>query len=263
MIFLSYRTEDTEHVVDLLDARLTTEFGEDAVFRDRTRIDPGAPWAQVIDDNARSRKIMLAVIGPSWHLVRRKDGGRRARPSIRDPDDWVRREIAAAKQAGNDIIPVLVDGAAKPRARLLQESGLAFLFETQQAVLRSTAFDRDISELIEALTRRFPDLGPGFATFASDAEATHARTMADRIAARRRYGQALTLLAPDAHGRRHGRTAGRARRARQPGEGRTRPDASPSSRVMAPQEASPGLACGRSTSATRARCVTKGARRVR
>lgn len=200
MIFLSYRTEDAVEIVDLLDDRLSAELGENMVFRDRTRIDPGAPWRQEIDDNARARKIMLAVIGPTWHRARRKDGRSRARPSIRDPDDWVRREILIARDAGNTIIPVLVNRTRKPRPTLLDEAGLGFLFDIQQAVLRSSAFGQDVEKLIEDLTRRFPDLGPSFATFAADAAASHAQSMADRTQARQRYGQALTLLAPDARG---------------------------------------------------------------
>ncbi|HEX4704217.1 MAG TPA: TIR domain-containing protein, partial [Pseudonocardiaceae bacterium] len=62
---------------------------------------------------------MLAVIGPRWLVARGPDG----RNALDNEQDWIRRELLAAKEYGVRVIPVLVgehtvrlDSAALPPA---------------------------------------------------------------------------------------------------------------------------------------------------
>ena len=63
MIFISYRISDSLDLVRRLDADLTREFGEDAVFRDKSRLQGGHDWTHELEQNAKSRRVMLVVIG--------------------------------------------------------------------------------------------------------------------------------------------------------------------------------------------------------
>lgn len=200
MIFLSYRTDDTNEIVDLVELHLQKEFGEDAIFRDRTRIAPGQAWSTEIEGRAQSCTVMLAVIGKKWASLRHQHGPLRGRPRLEDPEDWPRKEIQIALAAGRPVIPVLVNRAKQPAQRLLDAVGLDALFGNQAALLRTDSFETDLKVLIDALHTLCPRLGPDFTTFHSDAAHTHDSAMADPKLARKRYGQALTPLLVDAHG---------------------------------------------------------------
>src|SRR5437868_2972553 len=103
MIFLSYRISDSLDLVSRLDADLTRAFGRDAVFRDQTRLQGGQDWTEQLQHNARSRRVMLVVIGASWQSAVFTDGDRKGFPRLSDPTDWVRREITLSLEAGNVV----------------------------------------------------------------------------------------------------------------------------------------------------------------
>ncbi|HEY0993719.1 MAG TPA: TIR domain-containing protein [Kofleriaceae bacterium] len=200
MIFLSYRTEDTNMIVDVLERDLQKEFGQNAIFRDRTRITAGQAWSTEIKDKAQSCAVMLAIIGDKWASLRHKDGPLRSRSRLEDPEDWPRKEIQIALAAGRPVMPVLVNRAKQPAKRLLVATGLERLFAIQAAQLRTDSFELDLRVLIDALYTLSPGLGPNLATFHADAAHTHDVAMADPKLARKRYGQALTPLLVDTHG---------------------------------------------------------------
>src|SRR5437762_32920 len=114
MIFISYRIADSNDVVDRLDADLAAEFTRDAVFRDKKRLVGGQEWSDELTRNATTRRVMLVVIGPGWQTATFTDGDRKGYPRLSDPEDWVRKEISLALNAGNVVIPVLVNGAPMP-----------------------------------------------------------------------------------------------------------------------------------------------------
>src|SRR5215472_11800017 len=108
MIFISYRISDSLDLVSRLDADLTRAFGHPAVFRDRTRLQPGQDWTAQLEHNARNRRIMLVVIGATWQSAVFTDGDLQGFPRLSDPADWVRREITASLDAGNVVIPLFL-----------------------------------------------------------------------------------------------------------------------------------------------------------
>ena len=92
--------------------------------------------------------VLLALIGPQW--VARDVSGRRR---LHDPNDYVRREIAAALQRDDvRVIPLLVSGAEMPRAEELPDD-LKPLVSRQNFQLRYERFNADVNDLIAQLAK--------------------------------------------------------------------------------------------------------------
>jgi hypothetical protein len=60
MIFISYRISNSLDLVGRLDADLSREFGQDAVFRGKTRLQPGRDWTHQLD--YRGKAVWLIVL---------------------------------------------------------------------------------------------------------------------------------------------------------------------------------------------------------
>lgn len=109
-IFISYRRDDAAAYAGRLYDGLRARYGEDHVFMDVDRIQPGENFASVIERSVHNADVVLAVIGETWLTVSNESGQRR----LDDPDDFVRMEIKATLDAGRRLIPVLVGGAGMP-----------------------------------------------------------------------------------------------------------------------------------------------------
>ena len=145
-IFISYRREDAAGPAHRLYERLADRFSAASVFIDVETLEVGDEFGQVIEEKVGFCDALVAVIGPRW--LDAVDGTGRRR--LDDPDDWVRREIAAALDAGTKVLPVLVDGARLPERRALP-AAVARLADHQVLDLRTDRFDRDADRLIAAL----------------------------------------------------------------------------------------------------------------
>ena len=108
-IIISYRRADSAATAGRIFDRLTSHYGDDAVFMDVDKIPFGTDFRQHIRKVLADSDILLAVIGPSW-LGKASDGTSR----IMDEADPVRVEIETALRQKTRIIPVLVDGANMP-----------------------------------------------------------------------------------------------------------------------------------------------------
>jgi hypothetical protein len=158
-VFLSYRRADGRYAVGWIAERLrrldeVTEVN--TAFRDgelRCGDDFPAALAHEIDNC----DVLVAVIGPDW-LGRRDDGSAR----IRDPDDWVGREVAAALAAGKRVLPVLV-GGAEPLSEADLGEALRPLVN-----LHSVSFDdgNDLEDLVEQLRSHLDEIDRARATVA-------------------------------------------------------------------------------------------------
>ena len=102
-VFVNYRTHDAEDVAVAIETDLSHRFGSDRIFRASKSIEPGENYPQALLRNARTCRVLVAVIGPHW-LDQVRDGRNR----LEDSEDWVRREILAAFEAGACVIPVIV-----------------------------------------------------------------------------------------------------------------------------------------------------------
>lgn len=123
----------------LLFKELESQF---ATFFDE-RIDPGAMWPQVIQEEAEECAIMLVVIGPQWLAKENLE-------RLRDPNDWVRRELQTTLGKANAVrvVPVLCNGARLPTADELPEA-LVSIPTLQAANLLQ--WDSDVAALIKKL----------------------------------------------------------------------------------------------------------------
>ncbi|HVO91235.1 MAG TPA: toll/interleukin-1 receptor domain-containing protein [Terriglobales bacterium] len=93
-IFVSYRREDSRDVAGRLVDRLRQDYSEEQLFLDIDGIPAGTNFDTVLMERLKVCDVLLAMIGPQWANAKDASGKRR----LDEPDDYVRREIAAALQ---------------------------------------------------------------------------------------------------------------------------------------------------------------------
>ena len=164
-IFVSYRRDDSRDVAGRLVDRLRQVYSEDQLFLDIDGIPAGANFESVLDERLKACDVLLAVIGPRWLSAQDAGGARR----LDSPEDYVRREIAAALDRDDvRVIPLLVSGAAMPRAAELPED-LRRLATRQSFQLRYERFNADANDLIAQIAKVVSPAGkrrPGKSTLA-------------------------------------------------------------------------------------------------
>ncbi|MFQ5546425.1 MAG: toll/interleukin-1 receptor domain-containing protein [Acidiferrobacterales bacterium] len=149
-LFISYRRKDTAPTAGRLYDRLREEFGKENLFMDIDTIGAGSDFADTIERAIEQADVLLAVIGSTWSAASASDGEN----SLQNPDDYVRKEIAAALRHRKLIIPVLVDEAAMP-ASVSLPAVLQPLSRLNAVTLSNTRFDADFeilrSKLLDAM----------------------------------------------------------------------------------------------------------------
>lgn len=150
-VFINYRVEERTGYAALLDRELSARFGAGAVFRAPRSIRPGEDFARRIADGLRECAVLLAVMGPDWVAV-----GRRERRVVGGEADWVRREIADAFALGLRVVPVLVDGAVLPVEDDLPPE-LAPLARCQFLRLDDTSVEHDVARIVRELSGLVPE----------------------------------------------------------------------------------------------------------
>lgn len=145
-VFISYRRDDSAGHAGRLFDRLAERFGADQVFRDVDTLAAGEDFQKVLRQRIEDCEVMLALIGPGWLAATDAQG----RARLQEPTDPVRMEIAAALQRDLRVVPVLLQGAALPRAVDLPED-LRPLVRRQAVDVRDASFDRDVQALLQHL----------------------------------------------------------------------------------------------------------------
>ncbi|QHA10014.1 TIR domain-containing protein [Streptomyces broussonetiae] len=121
-VFINYRTGDGDKTAALIDHELSRRFGRDRAFRASKSIVPGSAYPEALLTGLRRSSVLLAVIGPDWTNFQTR---------LRDPEDWVRKEILEAFTCGIPVVPVL-DGRKTDRLnRADLPDGLARLADLQ------------------------------------------------------------------------------------------------------------------------------------
>jgi hypothetical protein len=164
-IFINYRRDDDAGFTQALYQRLEDAFSPESLFMDvEGHIRPGDDFVDILTGQVAASDVLLVVIGPRWldQMTARQD----------DPNDFVVIEITAALTQGKRVIPVLVGGAAMPRADALPDSVKA-LARRNAVGLRPERFKSDCQGLIAALSENL----------AAAAQDREARTFAERQAA--------------------------------------------------------------------------------
>ena len=197
-IFINYRRGDDAGFTQALYQRLEDEFTARNIFMDvEGHIRPGDDFVEVLNAQVAGADVLLAIIGPRWTelLAARAD----------DPDDFVTIEIRAALEKGKRVIPVLVGGAAIPRAEALPE-GIRALARRNAVGLRPERFKADCQGLVTALKEQ---LAAAEAERAARTDAERSAAEADRLQAeaaaaartaeaeQRARAQALAGLTPE------------------------------------------------------------------
>lgn len=139
-IFISYRTCDGVDKATALARELNAVFGDAQVFLDKEDLPAGQPWREAIGAALDHKPILLLLITP---LV--------LGPRLQDPNDPVRREVAAALEFGAHVIPVLGDGVEQlPQAHEWPEA-MHSLAERTWRRLRAYDWREDVDRLVADL----------------------------------------------------------------------------------------------------------------
>jgi TIR domain len=147
-VFICYRREDSAGFAGRIYDRLKASLGRDSVFIDVDNIPAGRDFVEVLSEHVGRCDALIAVIGRKWLASADNDSRRR----LDDPTDFVRIEIEAALARNVPVIPVLVDGAAMPRADDLPDV-LKKLARRQGIEISHNRFDSDAERLTDALAR--------------------------------------------------------------------------------------------------------------
>jgi hypothetical protein len=147
-ILLNYRRGDTAGNAGRLYEALEKRFGEENVFMDIDKIEPGLNFVEVIKRWVGSCDVFLAMIGQHWLTAVDQQGQRR----LDDPGDFVRLELEAALGRDVRLIPILVQDVEMPRADELPPS-LKELALRNGLEIRDVSWQYDVDRLIQALEK--------------------------------------------------------------------------------------------------------------
>lgn len=162
-VFISYRRDDSEGEAGRLFDDLSQRFGPNSVFMDVAGISPGVDFRKAIDDNVAQCAVLLVMIGPAWATLQGETGTAR----LREPNDFVRLEVATALKGKTAVIPVLVHGAKMPKAEQLPEELKDLVFRNC-VELTHARWNSDLAVLVSALE---PFAGSGHGQAHSQASA--------------------------------------------------------------------------------------------
>jgi hypothetical protein len=142
-VFISYRREDSAPYARLIQDRLKDEF---EVFMDVDSIHLGINFVNVLREEVINCDVLIAVIGRGWLDARDDDGTRR----LKNPNDFVRIEVATALRRGTPVIPILLEGIKVPKADELPED-LSELPLRSGLEVHHASFDANMDKLIREL----------------------------------------------------------------------------------------------------------------
>lgn len=145
-IFLSYRRDDSAGFAGRLYDDLTERLPGAQIFMDVDTIQAGEDFVEAIERAVGQSGVVLVLIGPRWLDAADATGMRR----IDNELDYVRLEIEGGLRSGKRVIPVLLQGAAMPRAAQLPES-LRPLARRQAVSLSHARWRSDLAELVEVI----------------------------------------------------------------------------------------------------------------
>ncbi|MEV6484068.1 TIR domain-containing protein [Streptomyces sp. NPDC051576] len=148
-IFLSYRNIERSYAPMLVDRELSRRFGPENVFQAGRSNLPAVHFPTEIDRRVDECDLLIALIDPPWVGE--------DLPLLREPGDWVRREIARALGQGKRVLPVLLDGAEMPRTAELP-ADIAPLTRNIALRMRARTVDTDLLRLIGEVERLVPEL---------------------------------------------------------------------------------------------------------
>ncbi|MGW5714743.1 tetratricopeptide repeat protein [Amycolatopsis sp. NPDC003865] len=151
-VFINYRNADTAFGAAATYEFLAERLGKDRVFLDNQSLAPGDDYPRLLRTALESARLLLVLIGPAWLNAGPTGSGL----TIAREHDWVRYEIRRALIRGIPIVPVLLDGAALPDAKLLPVD-IRRLVHHQTMQVRHRHFAADLRLLAERVMDFVPD----------------------------------------------------------------------------------------------------------
>ncbi|MFZ3555050.1 MULTISPECIES: TIR domain-containing protein [unclassified Streptomyces] len=148
-VFINYRTGDGDKTAALIDNELSNRFGRERAFRASKSIAPGTAYPDALLAGVRRSALLLAVIGPDWSNLQNK---------LRDPEDWVRKEIVEAFACGLPVIPVLEGNRTERLKKDQLPEDLAQLAELQSVRLDMHTCEADLKHLGDLVANMVPEL---------------------------------------------------------------------------------------------------------
>ena len=136
-IFISYRGADRV-IARKLEHRLRSRWGS-RVFRDETGLTPGMNWADGLGDALKNASVIIALIGPGWHVS-----------SDESVEDWVRKELETAIRNGKPILAVLVGDVDTLRPKL---SNMPEAFQRQAVAVGPELAGFDVHQIAKAVSQ--------------------------------------------------------------------------------------------------------------
>jgi uncharacterized protein len=145
-LFITYRRDDSAGHAGRLFDRLAERFGARNVFRDVDTLAAGEDFQQAVRETLKRCDVLLVLIGPRWLSATDEAG----RWRLADENDLVRVEIAGGLEQRLRVIPVLLQGAAMPKAKDLPGE-LSALTGRNAVEVRDASFNRDVDYLVSLL----------------------------------------------------------------------------------------------------------------
>ncbi|MES9905451.1 MAG: SUMF1/EgtB/PvdO family nonheme iron enzyme [Sedimenticola sp.] len=109
MVFISYRDKDAKSESKVIFNIIKSYIG-DIAFRDHA-IPPGSSYINVLKENLRDAKLLLAIISNNWVNAGANNPDENR---LLNEGDWVRKEISTAYSRNIPVVAVLLDGADLP-----------------------------------------------------------------------------------------------------------------------------------------------------
>ena len=147
--FISYRRNDSGGHANGLYLALCNKFGKGNVFFDTNTIQSGEKFPEKIREALNQCDILLVVISNDWlNCLNNR---------LNDPNDYVRLEVETGLKTNKRVIPLLFDGAMKPKCEALPKS-LADLDKYTYIEIRNNNWNGDIENFITTLQNNSKEL---------------------------------------------------------------------------------------------------------
>ncbi|MEU9271936.1 toll/interleukin-1 receptor domain-containing protein [Streptomyces sp. NPDC048251] len=148
-VFINYRTGDGNDIAALIDNELANRFGKDRAFRASRSIPPGSTYPDALLAGVRRSSLLLVVVGADWLNFQSK---------LRDPEDWVRKEIVEAFDCGIPVVPVLAGRKTERLSKDRLPDELTRLAELQSVRLDTHNAEADLKRLGDLVADLVPEL---------------------------------------------------------------------------------------------------------
>jgi hypothetical protein len=159
VIFINYRIDDANDAVWRLRDGLVEQYGQEAVFHDKSKLQGSQDWKGAIRAAVKQCEVVVMVIGPQWGQIQAEPGTEYEGLSrLFDPDDWVLNELLLAHEAGKLIVPVLVQNGRFPKPAFLKSVKLDTVVTQQAETVDSDRYDDEIPRLCRILDDLSPRL---------------------------------------------------------------------------------------------------------